>query len=299
MALFIALDVIPRAFHRAGWPPRGAASMMRSVFRERWSLRRLLIVVGALLGFYLTYVGYRNLKSFLPFAREANYDNFLLDLDRTMGFGHNPGVVLHDLLGTGFTAQILSLVYVTFLIFVPISLGVAVVWQRRLHSGIWYVTSMNIGWLLGAASYYLLPALGPAYAAPQYFMTLPATGVSKLQESLLVHRFDVISSPYATDGVQSIAAFASLHVALVLNAALIAHLLQVRRSLRVGLWVFLALTMLATVYFGWHYIIDLIAGAGIGVIAVVLGAALSGHALRPASRVRVLAGGAHSTASAT
>jgi hypothetical protein len=299
MALFIALDVIPRAFYRAGWPPRSALSLVRDVFRERWSLRRLLIVAGALLGFYLTYVGYRNLKSFLPFARDANFDNFLLDLDRNMAFGHNPGVVLHDLLGTGFSAQILSLVYVTFLFFVPLSLGVAVVWQRRLHGGLWYVTSMNIGWLLGAASYYVLPALGPAYSAPQYFMTLPETGVSKLQESLLVHRFDVISAPHATSGVQSIAAFASLHVALVLNAALIAHFLQVRRALRVGLWVFLALTMLATVYFGWHYIIDLVAGAGIGAVAVALGAKLSGHPIRPSGRVRVLAGGAHSTASAT
>jgi hypothetical protein len=296
LAGFIALDVLPRAAHRAGRRPRDLRARVREVVDERWSLRRFAIVTAALVGWYLTYVGYRNLKSFVPLARDVSYDQQLLQVDHAMGFGHQPGVVLHDILGTGFSAQILSFVYLLFLLFVPLSLGVAVVWQRRLHGGLWYVTAMNIGWLMGAASYYVLPARGPIFAAPQNFTDLPATGVSELQQSLLTHRAEVLAAPHSADGVQSIAAFASLHIALLLSAAVIAHLLDAPRVIRVGLWILLGLTALATVYFGWHYLVDLIAGAGIGVAAVALGAAATGHELRPQRRVRVLARRARATA---
>jgi hypothetical protein len=67
----------------------------------------------------------------------------------------------------------------------------------------------------------------------------------------------------------------------------IAQLLGVRRAIRVGLWTFLALTFVATLYFGWHYIVDDIAGAAIGLLAVALGAAATGHSLRPAGNTRL------------
>jgi membrane-associated phospholipid phosphatase len=284
--VFVSLDVIPLALLRTGWRARGLRTAIADIWRDRWSLKRLAIVVGALVGFYLTYVGYRNLKSFLPFARDASFDDALLDLDRNMTFGHDPGPVLHDLLGRGVAAQVLSLFYLTFLLFIPVSLGVAVVWQRRLHRGLWYVTAVNISWILGVASYYALPALGPVYAAPQLYATLEPTGVTSLQQTLLEHRGEVIASPHAADGVQSIAAFASLHVAIVVAAALMAQLLGLRRSIRVGLWLFFAGTILSTIYFGWHYIVDDIAGIVIGVVAVVLAAAVTGHELRPSPHAR-------------
>jgi hypothetical protein len=281
LAVFITLDVLPRAAVRAGWVWRKVAATAITVLRERWTVRKLLIVVAALLGWYLTYVGYRNLKSFLPFASDANHDETLLGLDRDMAFGHDPGTVLHNLLGRGVAAHILSVVYVAFLLFVPLSLGVAVVWQKRLHSGLWYVAAMNLAWVLGTLSYYMLPALGPVYSAPDLYSGLPDTGVSALQQALLEHRGEVLADPSAAGGVQSIAAFASLHVAIVLVAALIGHLLGLARGIRIGLWTFLVLTVLATIYFGWHYIIDDIAGAVIGLLAVALGAAATGHELRP------------------
>jgi hypothetical protein len=278
--VFIGIDVVPRGLLRAGWPPRGLMTALADVRRERWGVRRLMIVIGALIGFYLTYVGYRNLKSFVPFARHANFDQQLHDLDRDLTFGGDPGTFLHDLLGTGAAAHVLAFVYVMFLVFVPISLGVAVVWQRRLHRGLWYVTTMNFAWLLGVASYYALPSLGPVFTSPERYSLLPATSVSALQQSLLEHRSEIMAAPHAADGVQSIAAFASLHIAIVLSAALIAHLLGLPRFVRVTLWTFLGLTFLATIYFGWHYIVDDIAGAAIGFAAVVLGALATGHSMR-------------------
>ena len=298
LAVFIALDVVPQAARTAGWPPSGFREAATDRLRERWRGPRGLIVVGALLGWYLTYVGYRNLKSYLPFARDDNYDAWLLESDRTLAFGEDPAAVLHGILGEGISAHVLSVAYVTFLGFVPLSLGIAVVWQRQLHRGLWYVTSMNFAWILGVASYYALPSLGPVYVEPSLFADLPATGVSALQQSLLEHRGEVLASPHAAEGVQSIAAFASLHVAIVFVAALVAQLLRLRRAIRVGMWTFLALTIVATIYFGWHYILDDVAGLVIGGLAVALGALCTGHSLRPGrTRAPVLA--RHSSARLT
>ena len=55
-----------------------------------------------------------------------------------------------------------------------------------------------------------------------------------------------------------------------------AELLRLPRAIRGGLWAFLALTVMATIYFGWHYVVDDFAGFAIGFASVYLGARLTG-----------------------
>jgi membrane-associated phospholipid phosphatase len=130
--------------------------------------------------------------------------------------------------------------------------------------------------MLGVLSYYLVPSLGPIYAQPSLFTELPTTGVSELQVSLLEHRQEVLADPHATDAVQSIAGFASLHIAVLLTAALVAQLTGAPRVLRIGLWIYLGLTFVATLYFGWHYLSDDVAGVAIALIGVYAGGKLVG-----------------------
>ena len=66
--------------------------------------------------------------------------------------------------------------------------------------------------------------------------------------------------------------------------ALMAHLLRAPRAIQIGMWVYLGLTFPATIYFGWHYIVDDMAGVLIGLAAVVLAAKATGHELRPHAR---------------
>lgn len=285
LALMFALDVVPRALRRAR-RPRGFVAATRSVVAERWSWRRAGLVFVGLMSFYLTYVAYRNLKSFLPFARDGRADAALLDLDAAMAFGSDPAQVLHALLGTGISAHVLSTGYVFFLVFVPVSLGAALVWTRDLRRGYFWVTALCINWVLGALSYYVLPSLGPVYVRPELFADLPFTEVTRLQTQLLTHRVEVLASPHGTQNLHGIAAFASLHVAIVFSAALVAHLVRTRRLLRWSLWAFLVMTILATIYFGWHYLIDDVAGLGIGAVAVWLAALATGHELRRGAPVR-------------
>ena len=286
MAVLWAADIVPRAISRSGWRPRAWREAIPEVIRERWTRRRVIGVVVAIISFYVVYLSYRNAKSFLPLVRPESYDAFLFDVDRVLFLGSDPGTLLHDLLGTGVAAHVMSTAYLFFLSFIPISLGLALVWSRDARPGLWYVTALSLNWVLGIFSYYLIPAFGPIYVAPFMFDELPATGASRLQELLATDRLSFIITPEVSEQAQSIAAFASLHVSIVFTAALIARVLRVPKALEIGLWIFLGLTVLSTVYLGWHYFVDDIAGIAVGAAAVYLGARATGYPYHPFERVR-------------
>jgi len=261
--VMVMLDVVPRALHRR--------VPIRAVLRERYGPGRMALVFVGLLAFYVSYVSYRNLKGALPLARPHVLDYDLTRLDRWMAFGNDPAILLHELLGTGVTAYVLSAVYIGFLAFVPISLGIALVWSRSLWVGAWYVTAMCLNWVLGALSYYLVPSLGPVFVRSSPYTDLPPTGASRLAESLADHRMQVLTDPHGADVIAGVAGFASLHVSITFTAALVAHRIALPRVVRWSMWVFVVLTMTATIYFGWHYLADDIAGLGLGAFAVVVG----------------------------
>jgi hypothetical protein len=275
IGVFWALDVVPRAVRDARRTGRPAGGRIRDVARERWPLGRVVFVLGSIVAFYVTYLCYRNVKSYLPLARPELVDAQLLELERSV-FGRDPASLLHDLLGTGISAQVLSVVYLLFLTFVPLSVGVTLVWSNRRHAALWWVSVLSISWVLGALSYFVWPSMGPAYAAPEVFTALPETHVSALQQTLLEDRQAFLANPVGSGMLQSIAAFGSLHIAIVFAGALMCHLLRAPRPMRIGMWIYFALTVPATIYFGWHYVVDDIAGLAIGFAAVYLGAVLTG-----------------------
>ncbi len=287
IVLLVVLDIVVRAATRSRrFIPSLAA--LRSVRSERWTRRRAAAVAIALVSFYLTYLAYRNLKSILPLLRPGElYDAQLAELDRGLFGGNDPAALLHTLLGTGWFAEVLAFVYVAFIFLVPVSLALALVFSPNLHGGLFYATALSINWGLGAATYYLLPALGPVYAAPAGFTDLPATKVSDLQGAMLNQRLDFLRDPGAADAAQNIAAFGSLHVSIVLTAAIAGHLLGLGRHLRIGLWTLFALTVLGTIHLGWHYVVDDVAGVVIALIALVLAFGLSGFQPRAEHRLRL------------
>ncbi|WP_082045964.1 phosphatase PAP2 family protein [Arthrobacter sp. L77] len=280
LVALILVDMIPSMVRSR--PARGDVLRAAAAeIRRRWPVPRLLATSLGLLTFYLAYVAYRNMKSFLPFVRDRVTDPLLQASDRWLLGGDHPGDVLQQILGTGASAHILSAVYVSYLVFVPVSVAAALVWSRKLSQGAWYVTALSFNWILGALSYYALPSLGPIYVEPKHFADLPDTAVTALQESLYRNRVRVLADPHATQSVHGIAAFASLHVSVVFTAAVMAHLLGLPRVIRAALWAYTLLTALATVYFGWHYVVDVAAGALLGALAIWLAA----RATRPGDAV--------------
>ena len=281
LLLFLAIDIVPRGIRRAQGL-RDVRPACRRVIRDEWSWARLGNVVAGLSAFYVCYVGYRNLKGDLPFVRKnVLYDDQLLRLDRALMLGHTPSTLLHHALGVSVSAYILSLVYVAYLPLVPISLAAALVWSRDSIRGSWYATALCVNWILGVVSYYALPTQGPAFARPSLFADLPPnTSVADLQVALLSQRERALDYPTGFKSLSGIAGFASLHVSVVLTAALIAQRLGLRAVIRWTIWIYLILVILSTCYFGWHYLADDVAGAVIAWVSVVVGAWATGQAAR-------------------
>lgn len=270
---FIA-DVVPRTLYRARGNPGRYVAEAKLLIREHWTKDRIKLVVIGLVGFYVTYVSYRNLKNFLPFLRSVDgkpmkYDQMLHDWDKWMLFGNDLSEILHNVLGTGISAHVLSFIYLLFLPMVPISIVIWAVWSKNISFGYWFITAQCICWSLGTLSYYAIPTLGPNFFFPWLYTDLPDTGVAQLQDSLFNGRQNILFDPFAS-GVQSVAGFASLHVAITVCLALVGHYTLRTRWLRIALWVFAFLTVVATTYFGWHYIADDIAGLAIAIVAVYL-----------------------------
>src|SRR5919112_1376148 len=284
--LFLAFltDVAPRAAWR-GRSLVGFPRTLLSVVRERWPWEHTRFALVGLGAWYLTYAAFRNLKSFVPFVNRSLWDDALERFDRILWLGHDPATVLQAVFGTGWAAHFFSFVYVAWIVFVPVSLVVALVWSRDRAGGAWYVTAVAVDWVLGAATYFLVPSLGPVYTQPQDFSDLPHTYVWTLQESMIQDRYTVLHDPFGTHAVQTIAAFASLHVGIMVTVCLIVRLLGMRRWIQVSMWSFLAVTVVATVYRGWHYFADALAGAALGATAGWIAALGTGNHDRGRLRV--------------
>ena len=273
----LLLDMLPRALWQSKLHPKNMWPIVRDRWREHWNRERITLVVMGLVCFYITYVSYRNLKSFLPEAMGLHkYDRPLHLLDQAIFFGSEPAVVLHAILGTGLIAQFLSLIYLWFLPMVPLVLTGWLIWSRNISYGYWFATSQCMAWSLGTASYYALPTTGPGFEYAWLYTDLDNTPASQLMDALYNGREGVLWAGF-DNAVQSVAGFASLHVAITLLVALMAQYTIKTRWVHWTLWVNFAITIVATLYFGWHYIADDIAGVAIAVISFYVGGIASGQ----------------------
>ncbi len=96
------------------------------------------------------------------------------------------------------------------------------------------------------------------------------TPTTQLMDALANGRHVVLWSG-STDSVQSVAGFASLHVAITLLVALMVQYTVAIRWLKIVFWVNFGVTVVATLYFGWHYIADDIAGVMIAFVSFTSG----------------------------
>ncbi|PVG82579.1 inositol phosphorylceramide synthase [Nocardioides gansuensis] len=273
----LLLDLLPRTLWVSRFNPKLMPGIVRERLREHWTRDRLVLTVLGVVCFYVTYVCYRNLKSFLPFIMgDEKFDRELHLIDRVLFFGHEPATVLHTIFGTGFSAHILSSIYLWFLPLVPLALTAWLIWSRNITFGYWFATSQCLAWSLGTASYYALPTLGPGFAYSWLYSDLPETGSGVLMESLFYARKGVLRDG-TVGAVQSVAGFASLHVAITLLVALMVQYTLRNRLLQWVFWVNFAVTCVATLYFGWHYVADDIAGVVIALVSFWLGGLASGQ----------------------
>lgn len=258
--------------------PRSRARVWSTV-RARWTGRRLALASVALLAYCATYFTYHNLKSWDVF--NPPQDAMLTRWDRWLFLGHSPAVLLHDLFGQGLAAHVMMAWYETFPAIALVAYPAAVVLARRMRDAYAGIAALVWIWILGTASYYLVPSLGPFHAEPGDFAGLPHMLAQSTQKLYIAQRDQLLAHPHAPGGFAQVSAFASLHVGVTATILGLAWWNRWRRTTAV-LTVFLAGTMIVTVYLGWHFAVDIPAGLVIAALAWVLGPLTVGVRRRPA-----------------
>ena len=263
VAVFLVVDVVVRWLRG-----RSQGATLWSTVTTRWTPYRILMILAGLVAYFVVYICYRNLKSWDVLL--SPHDQMLLRWDRWLFFGHSPAVLLHDLLGQDLAARLLTDLYESFSWLVTIALAAALAFTPTVRQGFVFVVSAMWAWILGVGSYYLIPSLGAFHAAPEEFAGLTRTSIQTTQQAYVEQRAHLLANPQAHDAFAQISAFASLHCALSCLIWLMARYY----GLRVLSWFALAFligTMVATVYLGWHFAVDDVAGIAIAWVAVQLG----------------------------
>jgi len=263
LAIFLLIDVVVRWLRGR----KGGATLWSTV-RTRWTPYRIVMIVAGLLAYFVVYLSYRNLKSWGVLLTQR--DAMLQRWDEALFFGHTPAVLLHDLLGEDLAARLLTDLYESFSWLVSIALVSALAFTPTVRQAYVFVVSAMWAWIIGVGSYYLIPSLGPFHEVPNAFSGLTRTTIQSTQEKYLEQRAHLLAHPQASDAFAQISAFASLHCALTCLIWLMARYY----GLRILSWVafaFLVGTMIATVYLGWHFAVDDLAGIAIAWAAVQLG----------------------------
>jgi hypothetical protein len=262
-AVFAAVDAGVR-IGRRGW----SLPQLGRELRRRWPKDRLILGLSGVLAYHIVYACYRNLKSWNAFRHQQ--DDHLLSFDKALFAGHSPAVLLHDLLGEGAAAHILTVIYQSFGYLVPVSFVAALVFANQIRQGYVFLSAALWAWIIGVGTYYLIPAIGPFWSASKEFAGLDPTKVTRTQAKYMAERADLLAHPAAGDSFASIGAFASLHVGFTCLILLMVRYYGFPRASKV-MAVYLALIMISTVYLGWHYVVDDVAGLVLAYVAVTLG----------------------------
>lgn len=271
------LDMLPRTLWHSKMNPKLFWPIIKERWRSHWNRERFTLVAMGLVCFYVTYVSYRNIKSALPEVMGIEtHDRSLHLLDKAIFLGHEPATVLHSVLGTNISAHVLSTIYLWFLPMVPLVLAAYLVWIPNISHGYWFATGQVLAWSLGTASYYAIPTLGPGFEYPWLYDGLAETGTTALMETLSYQRVNVYWGEFGA-AIQGVAGFASLHTGITLLVALIVQYTIRITWLRWVVWINFGLTIIATLYFGWHYVADDIAGVALAVVSFYLGGLASGQ----------------------
>lgn len=250
----------------AAWRSRSTQPrVVAAAVRARWDARRVLLSTAALAAYHTTYFCYHNLKSWNAFR--TVHDDWLEAADRFLFLGNSPAVLLHDVLGTQLSTWVLIGIYEFFPTVVTFGIVLAVVLPRRIEDGVRLLAALVWVWMLGTATYYAIPSLGPFHQSPADFAALPHSMVTDTQARYMAERAFLLRDPSAPTAHAQVAAFASLHIGVSAT-----FWLGVRRWAPPWLFrtlgVYVALTAVATIQIGWHFAVDDVAGLAIAALAV-------------------------------
>jgi membrane-associated phospholipid phosphatase len=232
----------------------GLALVMVAVHRED----RLAPALQFVVNFYpMAFVPllYESLGPLILAARPTAMDSMLIAADRAL-FGTDPTVWLQRFIHPFLT----DLFFVSYLAyyFIAIAVGV-VIWMRDRAVARRFIFTLTLAYVLSYAGYFAVPALGPRAAlAGSHGVPLETTAVSRAISSTL----DQLENTKCD-------VFPSGHTMIAVIVMIVAY----QRARDTFWWLLPVATglVISTVYCRFHYVVDVIAGTILAVIAVPLG----------------------------
>ena len=219
-------------------------------YRPQWTFLRDSLPFAFCLAIYT------NLHDTIHFANPHDIHDKLIAIDAWM-FGVQPAVWAERFIHPWLT-EILSFCYMIFFLFAPLVAFTLYFLKRRTEFRATLV-SVILCFYTGYFLYVLFPAVPPRITLKDmYSLSFKGTPIADAALSIV----SILPS-------DSRAAFPSLHAAVTLLSLLFAW-----KFVRPLFWImlpFCAGLILATIYLRHHYVVDLIAGFALGILAFLMG----------------------------
>ena len=216
--------------------------------------------IRSLLTLVVGFFAYSHLKVLIPLVNISNFDPLFFELDRLLFFGYSPTRLLLEIKVWWFS-EVMFFSYASF--YVAFCLMVALAFLKKdVQMLRQLVLGILVIYIIGMALYYLFPSIGPLFVSPDLY----AHTTNKYQGVLWGGHLAIQANPatFQAGPYLGVAAFPSLHGAHFLFLMLMAY-----RYTRPLAWIYvpwICLLYLSTIYLGWHYVVDLVAGAGMAYI---------------------------------
>ena len=238
------------------------ASYCKSYLKFAWILSDLRLL-NAILVMFVVFV---QLKHLIPFIRSYNFDTELASGELTLFDGELVASYLLNFFGTAWRhvfseAYLAFYPYLTLLIYTFVSLR-----DERLRQR--FFLSFAVLWFFSLLVVYLVPTMGPCFYLAENFKWFQDTEVFQMQEKLLRNKIFVEQHPFSRRGAYLISGLPSLHLAVPVLGSLFLH--RVNLVLACFSWCFVVLTIVTTIYFGWHYFLDDVAAIFLALLVFYL-----------------------------
>lgn len=227
-------------------------------FTKEYLKSFLRIFITLFVGFY----AYSHLKVLIPLVNGENYDGLFANLDTLLFFGVSPTLLMLKIKDPYF----IKLMYLSYASFYPafcLSIGVSFL-QKNLTALRKLVMGILVIYIMGIFLYYLFPSWGPLFFTPELFSDIPNIWQNILWKGHLA--VQISPQNFETTQFLGVAAFPSLHGAHFLFLMLVAW-----RYHRPLFYIYIPwgiLLYISTIYMGWHYVVDLIAGVFMAFLAI-------------------------------
>lgn len=191
-----------------------------------------------------------NLKHLIPLINPHLLDRKFAGWEMSLFDGQTVGEHLQLWLGAD-AAYYLSPFYTFFYTYVALILYYIIFTKRYAQE---FLALFCLLWFLGVLTVYAVPTWGPIFFVPELYSALPHTVVTDLQQRLIDHQQYLALHPYSEKGVYLISGFPSLHLAVPILGSI--YLWRLNRLIGGLSWSFVIITILTTLYFGWHWLAD-------------------------------------------